>query len=86
MIFPNLFVNNVERLLEQKNLQQHTRTCGGERYLYVNIVRNQLQEAEFLKINPKSFKPLSKYVGCRKTLTVKCNCLNIICTCNELYK
>ena len=72
--------------LAAKNLQQHTRTCGGERYLYVNIVRNQLQETKFLKINPKSFKPLSKYVGCRKTLTVKCNNLNIICTCNELYK
>ena len=66
MIFPNLFVNNVERLLEQKKFQQHTRTCAGQCYLYVNIVRNQSQEAEFLKSNLKSFKPLSKYVGCRK--------------------
>jgi hypothetical protein len=61
----------VERLLQQKNLQQHTRTCGGERYLYVNIVRNQLQEAEFLKIKPKSIKPLSKYVGCKKNYNRK---------------
>ena len=81
MIFPNLFVNNVERLLEQKNLQQYTRTCGGECYLYVNIVRSQSQEAEFLKSN---LKPLSKYVGCRKKLTLKFNCINIICTYNEL--
>lgn len=81
MIFPtrkknkNLFVNNVERLLQQKNLQQHTRTCSGERYFYVNIVRNQSQEAEFLESNLKRFKPLSKYAGHTKTLTVKWNCI-----------
>ena len=69
-----------------KNLQQHTRTCGGECYLYVNSVRNQSQEAGFLKNNLKSFKPLSKYVSCRKKFTLKLNCINIIFTCNELYK
>ena len=66
----NLFVNNVERLLQwKKNLQQHTRTCSGEHYLCVNIVRNHSQEAEFLENNLKRFKPLLKYAQPRKTLT-----------------
>ena len=71
MIFPirekQLFVNNVERLLQQKNLQQHTRTCSGERYFYVNIVRNQSQEAEFSESILKRFKTLSKDASHRKT-------------------
>ena len=55
-------------------------------FSYVNIVRNQSQEAEVLKSYLKSFKLLSKNVGYRKTLTVKWNCINIICTCHELLK
>ena len=62
----NLLLNNVERLLQQKILQQHTKTCSGDRYLYVNIVRNQSYEAEFLESNLKRFKSLSKYAGHRK--------------------
>ena len=42
---------------------------------YVNIVRNQSQEAEFLESNLKRFKPLSKYAGHTKTLTIKWNCI-----------
>ena len=67
-------------------LQQHTEMCAEERYLYVNIVRNQSQEAEFLESNLKRFKLLSKYAGHQKTLTVKFTCINRVCTCNELFK
>ena len=70
----------------KKILQQHTRTCAGERYLYVNIVINQSEEAEFLESNLKRFKPISKYASHRKTLTVTWTFINIICTYNELFK
>ena len=49
--FGNAFA--AKKIVAGKKTQkkQHTRICSGEGYLYVNMVRNQSQEAEFLESN-----------------------------------
>ena len=56
----------MERHLPQKILQQHTRTCSGERYLYVNIERNQSQEADFTKAISKASNHYQNTLGIEK--------------------
>ena len=81
-----LFVNNVERpLAEKKSSAAYKNLFWGTLFIcqYREISINRSWVFFF---NFKRFKSLLKYIGYRNTLPFKWNCMDRICTCNELFK